>query len=170
MKTQTTIIEQAAPAVAASYVALVHTTYNALVQKMGGTNMKGIYNRREIFTFRAIEACINKEMGAWPENSMICTIDETKLAAAAAAHAEATVAEWAAKITAKMGELDTAEVAAMGSTSFSVSGTKNGKRVHIEQTMIINVSSRGILFNQFPALIYVEGKKTPASKFGAAVA
>ncbi len=164
------IFEQAAPAIAQRYTETVRATYSRLVQQMGGSNMKGIYNRREVFAFRAIEGCMNISIGSWPENAMVCTIDEDKLAAAAARHAEATVTEWAEKIAAKMGELNSATVEAMDNTSFRVSGTSNGRLVRIEQQMIVNVSSRGILFNQFPALIYVNGKKTPASKYAAAVA
>lgn len=170
MNTTTTIIEQAAPAIAESYSKTVRATYTHLVERMGGADFKGIYNRREVFAFRAIEACMDKQFGPHGGPAMVCVLNEERLAAAAARHAETTVAEWAEKISAKMGELENAKAESMDGTGFLVSGTKNGHRVAIQQTMTVNVSSRGILFNQFPALIYVDGKKTAAAKYAAAVA
>lgn len=92
-------------------------------------------------------------------------INEERLKAGAAKYAEQVVESWATKIEAKMGELDSAEVRAMGNCTFRISGTKLGRNVHIEQNMIVNVSSKGTLFNQFPARIYLEGKAISEAKF-----
>ena len=75
------------------------------------------------------------------------------------------------KLCKKLGALDSAEVLDFyGFQRFTVTGVLNGHRVRVEQSMILNVSPKGKLFNQFPALIYVDGKKTPESRFAAATA
>ena len=93
-------------------------------------------------------------------------LDEAKLAAYAASYGKAAVAEVVAKLEAKLAGLETATVDRLnGFGSFQISGTKAGRRVRIEQTTIVNVSSLGKVFNQYPALIYVDGKKTSAAAY-----
>jgi len=94
-------------------------------------------------------------------------IDEAALARYAAEYATATIESWAAKIDAKLGELDDATLIRGAGATFTLRGRKAGRNVTIEQDMIVNVSSKGTLFNQFPARIYVDGKFTPAAKFAA---
>jgi hypothetical protein len=80
------------------------------------------------------------------------------------------VAEWAAeelegaavKLAEKVGDLRDVKVSQVDGISewFVVTGTHpNGYLVRVSQSQIINVSSKGKLFNQWPALIYVDGKK-----------
>lgn len=85
-------------------------------------------------------------------------------------YAENAITAWEAKMTAKMGELDDAEVSHLDGVRFAITGTKNGHKVRIEQDMILNTSSKGKPFNQFPARLYVDGKFTPESKFKTATA
>ena len=86
-------------------------------------------------------------------------INDADLAQGAAKYAEAVTTAWQAKIEQKLGELENATVQRMADVSFTITGTKNGHKVVITQSMIVNVSSKGTMFNQFPALIYVDGKK-----------
>ncbi len=79
-----------------------------------------------------------------------------------------TLREWTAealqdlfeKLLAKVGYLDTPAAEGLDGFAFRLTGTRRGHKVRIEQRMIVNVSSKGRPFNQFPALIYVDGKKT----------
>jgi hypothetical protein len=166
MNNLTALLQQATPSIVKQYKNRVHYTYENLVRVMGGTNFNSVYNRKEIFQFRAIAGClINRQqsnLGCAPSDYRV---DEQRIDEVAARHAEATIIEWAMKITAKVNELTNHEVFAMDSTSFTIRGHRNGHAVVIEQQMIINVSSRGILFNQFPARIYVDGKFISEAKY-----
>jgi hypothetical protein len=76
------------------------------------------------------------------------------------------LASWEAKLVAKLAELDNAEAVRQHSgVAFIITGTKAGQPVSIEQSMIVNVSSKGLLFNQFPARIYVAGKFTSEAAY-----
>jgi hypothetical protein len=92
---------------------------------------------------------------------------EQRLAKFAAALADQWATEVLNKVDAKVGELADANVLYAGSANFVITGTKNGRGVRIDQQQIINCSSKGTLFNQYPSRIYVDGKFTPASKFAA---
>jgi hypothetical protein len=90
---------------------------------------------------------------------------------AAARHADAVIAECTAKLVQKLHSLEAVEVIDFfGFQRFTVRGWSNGHTVLVEQQMIVNVSAKGKLFNQYPARIYVDGKATPAAKLDAAVA
>jgi hypothetical protein len=86
-------------------------------------------------------------------------LDEVRTNRAASSYATFTIQEIMAKLQAKLGELDEAEVKCIGGTEFTLSGMKNGKKVFIRQIQILNVSSKGKLFNQYPTTIYLEGKR-----------
>lgn len=79
--------------------------------------------------------------------------------------ADDVVAVWANKVQAKMGELDDATVHYVSGTAFRITGTRGGRKVTIEQHMIINVSRLGRLFNQWPSRIYVDGQFTSEAKY-----
>jgi hypothetical protein len=92
-------------------------------------------------------------------------IREDRLANEAAEYAENVVESWKVKINAKLGELESAQVENMGGMQFNITGTKHGRQVRIEQTVIVKTSSLGKVFNQFPARIYVDGKFTSEAAF-----
>ena len=85
-------------------------------------------------------------------------LDATKLQAAARQLAQDVIAEWRTRIIGKMGEVEVPTVSQTAETSFGIVGRKNGHEVRIEQGVILNVSSNGRLFRQFPARIYIDGK------------
>lgn len=94
-------------------------------------------------------------------------IDEERLNRNAAAYAERTIESWLGKIQSKIGDLEDAKIYRLDDMRFEISGSKQGKSVQIDQDMIINQSSKGRLFNQFPARIYVNGKFTSEAKYKA---
>jgi hypothetical protein len=99
-----------------------------------------------------------------------CAIDEMKLNKAANDYAEAAVAEWLSKIEGKLGNLENTTVQSFGGCRYTIFGTRAGKKVTIEQDVIVKSSTKGLLFNQFPARIYVDGKFTSETKYKAAFA
>lgn len=92
-------------------------------------------------------------------------VDEERLNRNAAQYAEQTIESWLGKIQSKMGDLSDAKVHRLNDMRFEIEGTKNGRSVRIDQDMIINQSSKGKLFNQFPARIYVDGKFFSEAKY-----
>lgn len=98
------------------------------------------------------------------------TIDHDRIKTLCTDSAANLIDGFVAKLNAKLGDLDDAVVRrASAGGEFSITGTRNGKSVHVEQQTVIKVSSRGVWFAQFPARIYVDGKFTPASKYQAAI-
>jgi hypothetical protein len=85
-------------------------------------------------------------------------------------NAAAQIAAFAAKLESKLGTLGDFQATFTRGADFTISGTRNGHRVFVEQQTVFKVSSHGTPFNQFPARIYVDGKFTPAAKYEAAVA
>lgn len=147
------------PELEARFVSHVERTLARLIEKFGPA-LRGIANAGEYHQWQGIvAACRRSEEGV--------AVNPAQLARMAAGYAEDTVAAWLAKIEAKTGDLDGAQVVRGTGAAFTITGTRDGRRVVIEQDMIVNVSSRGTLFNQFPARIYVDGKFTSAAKFAA---
>lgn len=163
----TTALEAYKPEIAARFESFVRNIFARMVEDLG-PSLKGIHNSyRWVRTFNGTVRPFIRHQGesgtARIDSPYI--LNEDALKAGAAEYAEQVVESWAGKITAKMGELDNAEVRSMGDCSFNITGTKQSKSVQIEQTMIVNMSSKGTLFNQFPARIYVEGKFVSEAKF-----
>lgn len=84
--------------------------------------------------------------------------------------ADAQIAAFAAKLEKKLGTLWDFQATFTRGADFTVTGTRNGHRIVVEQQTIFKVSNQGTPFNQFPARIYVDGKFTPAAQYGTAVA
>lgn len=92
-------------------------------------------------------------------------LDEDRLAVLAARYADDVVESWEGKILSKMGELEQTAVQAMSGLEFRITGTKNGNDVEIIQTVTVNVSKNGKVFNQFPARIKLNGKAISEAAF-----
>lgn len=85
-------------------------------------------------------------------------LDPVKVKEAAQQYADMVAESMKDKIMFKAGELQNPEVRNMSGWEFLITGEVKGSKVYIEQNMILNCSSLGTLFNQFPARIYVDGK------------
>jgi hypothetical protein len=92
---------------------------------------------------------------------------EERTATWAAAWAKAEVEAAAAKLIAKVGGLKHVKiVGAPERGSFILVGHHaNYATVRVEQSRILNVSSKGKLFNQWPARIYVDNKPVSEAAF-----
>jgi hypothetical protein len=147
------------PALAQYYTASVERRFANLVQRFG-SELRGVYNSDVATLWQSIARLakrVNKDQ----------VLDAELVAAAAKEFADATVASWQGKIQSKLGELEEASVSHLDGYRFQICGLKAGRKVRIEQDMILNFSSKGTPFNQFPARIYVDGKFTPAAKYAA---
>ena len=160
-------LEARKPEIAARAVASIRYTFENLLQKFGPT-FKGIFNSQSVHVYKNVVQPVLTWQGE-PSHKLNSNgryvLDEVKLAARADAHAQATVEAWIGKIEAKLGELESAKVHYLSGNRFDITGTRGGYNVRIEQDMIINVSPKGLLFNQWPSRIYVNGKFTPEAKY-----
>lgn len=147
-------LEAHKPALVARYTAMTQSTFTRMVE-MHGPALKGISN---CWTYARMWSGWISKMVRYDGDARI--LDEALVAKAAAAYADATIEAWAGKIASKMGEVEGATIHHMDNATFRITGTLAGKRVGIDQNMILNVSSKGLPFNQFPARIYVDGKAT----------
>ena len=100
-----------------------------------------------------------------PDSTVIGTKKE-HLEKTATLYADAQVASFTSKLIKKLANLDDCEVShqSMAGT-FTIKGTIKGKKVVVSQSCVFKISPNGLPFNQWPALIYVDGKFTPETVF-----
>lgn len=157
-----------APQIADRYASQVRAMLAGFVRRHG-ENLRGIANTSDYRAWANVVRPVCKTIGgntvAGRQTAPTYAIDDDKLSQAAAAYAEATVTEWQGKIEAKLGELEGATVLRMNGVGFVIKGSRAGRAVAIEQQMIVKASTKGLLFNQFPARIYVSGKFTPEAAY-----
>jgi hypothetical protein len=136
----------------------VRYTFESLVAKFGPT-LKGVHNSREHYAWsETVRPCCDRTDEGY-------SLNEGRLVSFAAEFAKELAEDVLVKVEAKVGALTNPEVHRVRGADFIITGSKNERAVLIEQNQIINVSSRGKLFNQYPSRIYVDGKFTPAAKF-----
>lgn len=136
----------------------LHTTYNG--------NLRGLYNTwgMDGANFRALVAKNINHSGS--RNDSICTLNTDRLAKNAKDYAEDQVARFVIKLEKKLEDLDTVETPNLyGDLGFNIKGTLGDRHVTVEQRCILKQSSTGKLFNQWPALIWVDGKKLSEKQF-----
>lgn len=153
-----------APGVALVYKENAKETLRRLKENLGD-NLKGVYNSSLCHQFASIRPVISTTV----VGQMVYeySIDEARLEVKAEEYSRSAVLQWSEKIIAKVGDLQDVKVESLSPSSFVITGTRSGDSIRIEQQLIINCSRRGVLFNQFPALIYVNGKRTPEKKYQA---
>jgi len=146
------------PLVAADFEDYARKAFDRLVARFG-PSLRGIYNDRGgIAVMNAIGGSVRRSRNA--DGSKVAYLDEERLSALSAKYAAASLSALAEKTVAKLGELDEARISFSRGADFSLSGTREGRKVRIEQRRILNVSRNGVLFNQWPARIYLDGDAT----------
>ena len=149
----TTVLAFYKPQIAARYAKIVRHQFDLMIG-MHGPALKGV---RNCWTFaRIYDSLVRSNLTRAADGAY--SIDEHLMAAAADRYASDTVEAWAGKIKAKLGGIDHGKVCHMDDVAFRVIGQRAGCDVSITQQMIINVSSQGKPFNQFPSRIKVNGK------------
>ena len=162
----TEALEAYKPEIAERFRIVIRTQFTAMFEELG-PSFKGVYNHpRWCRVFKnTIRPLVKLHDADFRGFGGTYRIDEDRLEKAAKQYADDVSAAWLSKIQAKLGELDSADVRSFGNCGFVITGTKAGKSISIEQHMILNVSAKGTLFNQFPARIYLESKFISEAKF-----
>jgi len=165
------------PAIATEYKEWVTKVFFSMTARFGA-DLKNVYNSRsDSRTFSCVVArnvdhlevekmWVDAETKTFHPQKLAYFLNPTRLEKNAQEYAQAQVDSWRAKIQGKMGELESAKVEWFSqSGQFTITGVKNGRAIAIHQTRIMKTSSRGLLFHQFPARIYVDGKFTSEAAY-----
>lgn len=154
------------PEIATRYEDQIRRQYEVLLEKFGNT-FKGAANAwgytGSYQTVRPLLVHAEEKITYRMNEPMV--LSEKKLAIFSAQQAHFAVESWAEKIDGKLGELDSVSVNKFGNCAFVIFGTRAGKKVKIEQSVVLKMSNRGTWFNQFPARIYVDGKFTSEAAY-----
>ena len=165
------------PSIVADFTATVRRAYKRHADQHGIPTLGDKEFRRNNFNRGTVALCCyvadpvtHERRDGAGKMSDIYLIDDQKLDERADKYAGATTDKWQAKIQTKLTELDEYSVENMKGGNLVITGRRNGHNVTLLQQTILKVSSRGTLFNQFPARLYVDGKFTPEKKFADATA
>jgi hypothetical protein len=126
-------------------------------------NVRRMLYDRDYPTLMAIRHMLDESDNA--DGTKTFALNADKVALHGKRYAEETSMMWYEKICNKLVELDDAIVTKADIHEVRIYGNRNGKRIQMEQHIIINSSSKGKLFNQFPCRIYVDGKFTSEAKY-----
>lgn len=148
------------PQIAADYEGHVRHLFAKMVEKHG-PGLRGIYS---CWTFAKTFSNLVQRYVTFTRGLAVELVDED-LAKGANEYAQEVLAAWQAKIERKIGELEQGTVHKMDGVAFRITGTRGGRKVEIDQQMILNWSALGRPFNQFPARIRVDGKATSEAAY-----
>ena len=149
-------IEKLIPILADRVAAQWRRQYDSLFKEFG-PSFKGVYRSESASVWSDTIKPLTSTIG---DSCKSCEykLNDAKVAAAAQAYAEAAAAEWREKITGKLGDVEYREFKLFGGCNFLVHATHDGHDIRLDQDVIFKQSTRGLLFNQFPSRIYVDGK------------
>lgn len=157
------------PELAARYAKLYRSSFSAMVEALGpslqGVNGSYQFSRQYNEISDLIECDPSLRLFISEQMKAPKFLNDQKVEAKAAQMAELAVAQWINKIDAKMGDLSHVSVARFGGCEFVIFGSRADRAVKIEQSVIVKSSNKGLLFNQFPSRIYVDGKFTSEAAY-----
>jgi hypothetical protein len=158
-----------APELAEDYKRFVRATFKSMQEALGPGLAGAGSNWTWARTFGAIRGNLYKDadkeayrsspvsMGEY--SKIPYKINEETLERNAQQYGERVALEWYNKMRDKLGDLERIVVADAGKGGdIVIKGWHKGRGVSILQQRIINVSSKGLPFHQFPSRIYVDGK------------
>lgn len=154
-------LEAFRPVIADRYTKQVRYSFERMIEVFG-PSLKGVGNSWEFA--RSWSSTVRRYVDF---KDGVAAINEDRLAQGATEYAEAASQEWLTKFQSKLGNVEFAEVRNQRGALFVIVGRRNGHSVAIEQDMIVKSSTKGKLFNQFPARIYVDGHFTSEKKYHA---
>jgi len=140
--------------------------------KQYGPKLRRVQSR---FYFETVSpCCVNVDDEGKPTDRPAKTVarilDKVRLDVAARNFADDVAANWVDKIRFKLGALDSYSVTKLDHTGrLCIAGKRGAHDVRLEQQRILKCSSRGTLFHQFPARLYVDGTFTPEADFAEAI-
>jgi len=154
----TTAITGRIDTITAIYVESFRSTYAAVESWKASHRGQSPFNTSGMTHLARIASMVTSYINGMPGTGYL---DNDKVARRAAEQAAILCANYAAKVEAKAAGMTEITVSTMdASGAFVITGTKAGQAVEIRQSMITNVSSKGTWFHQFPALVYVAGRKS----------
>lgn len=144
-----------APEVAAQVMQRTAQIFDEI--KQAYPNLRGVYNDwnfGRVFRETLYPLVVDKD------------ISPSKLRSYAWATAMESMSDVAAKVAAKIGDMVDARVVEAHGAFITITGRHPRLgAIQLEQNQILNVSSKGKLFNQWPARIYVNGKFTSEAEY-----
>lgn len=151
------------PGLAADFVQYVTTTLEGLLTRYpeGLRNLGNSWGA-DGHAFRNFRRFLKSD-GAWGYTG----VDAEVVAKAAKTYADDQVAAFTLKLNKKLAGLTDVELIDTDVHGYTckLRGKLGEREVVLEQRRIINVSVNGNLFHQWPALIYVDGRKTSEAQF-----
>lgn len=156
-------LEAHKPVIQELYKNTILRTYENLTNSFGKT-FKGIYNSYSADSFKYLLSPVLTK-GVQDGKLIERFIDNEKLEVQSQEYAELTVEAFKAKILEKLGNVENVEVQHLLNDEFEIKATRNNHKIFLQQRIILKSSSKGKLFNQFPARIYVDGKFTSAKNY-----
>ncbi len=153
-----TALDAFKPHIADDFVRFV-TSIHARYVRQHGPKLRGISNSVDYRFYSALVCRCESTRGV---------LDDARLQEQARVYADAVTAEWIGKVTTKLGAVTDVVVSAMDTCGrFSITAKRDDQDVCLWQQRIIKSSTRGVLFHQFPARLYVDGKFTPEAQYKA---
>jgi hypothetical protein len=158
------------PGLEADYVRYVTETLTRLINKHG-EKVRDLYNAwgEEGHLFRAFSMMVIYPTKAFGQmtNGDVPTINHERIKAMGKRYADDQIAAFTMKLTRKLGALQNVEIfdLSVNAFEFTIQGELGNELVRVQQSRIINCSTKGKLFHQWPARIYVNGKPTSEAAF-----
>lgn len=156
------------PHLEARFAANLRGTFDTITKKYGNppNREKNFIYSRDYPNWAIVRDHAVKRVGEWQSDIRApYEIDESKLAATANRFAKESAEVLLHKMISKVGKADSVEIRSIHKDGFVLAGYKNGIPFVIDQDSIINVSSRGKLFMQWPARIKMNGKRVSEAEF-----
>lgn len=161
--------EARAPELAADWSVWMRRVYDRLFAKYEGKIPAWVDYRNEDrhqITIMLPKVCKTVNTQDKPINPLhIQILNEKTLKEKADEYGDLVATQWFYKTSEKLGKLEDAEVVADSSGDVIVRGKRNGKTIEMRQQRILKCSPKGVLFHQFPARIYVDGKFTTEAAY-----
>ena len=156
-----------APELAKDYEEFIKKTFKQMQADLG-KELKRVYSSYKwARTFQVVRLSVKKKLAPGQQSHFMPSlvyeklpyiIDTEALNKNAKKYGEKVALEWYNKVIAKLGPLRNVKASIMRGGDVIVTGEYKGNKVRLDQQRIINVSSRGTLFHQWPSRIYVNGK------------
>lgn len=152
------------PRIAEMYASRMRRDYATLVSIYGSANLSRAGNS---FDHAHMWALCRPALDSISENyrHIGWSLNSGRVDELADEYAQESIDAWISKMQDKLNGAINATCTNFKGASITITATVNNLAVRVEQQCILNFSSKGKVFNQFPALIYVNGKKVSEASY-----
>ncbi|MBT9158761.1 MAG: hypothetical protein DDT26_00008 [Dehalococcoidia bacterium] len=155
------------PVVAADFTRHVNISLGGLINKYGAKigDVHSPFFGHDYAVYRSFCHMLAKTKVS---GLAVYSIDADKVEKEATRYADEQVDSFIAKLTRKLGNVESVTIKTIDGPSFEcvISGVlSGGETVRVEQRRVVNCSPKGRFYNQWPALIYVDGKRVTEAQF-----